>query len=67
MIENPWNKEKPKVELVILLDEEGNVGVKCSSKNLLTIFGMMEMAKKAYLENGIKAQLQPPSPIHTLN
>lgn len=45
---------KKKAQLVITLDESGGVGVQSSSSNLVTIFGMLEMAKKAYIEAGLQ-------------
>lgn len=40
-----------KVQIQITLDAMGNVNVAASSKNLITIFGMFEMAKKALSES----------------
>ena len=43
-----------KCEIRIILDETGRIGVQSSSQNLCTIFGMLELAKKAYIENSMK-------------
>ena len=45
---------KIKAELRIILDEAGGIGVTSSTANLVTIFGMLEIAKKAYIEQSLK-------------
>lgn len=45
-----------KVKIEIVLDALGRIGVSANSTNMITIFGMIEMAKKAYLEQAIKNQ-----------
>ena len=47
----------PKARIEIILDTTGNVSFSSSSGNLVTIFGMLEVAKKIVLES--KAPEEP--------
>ena len=45
-----------KVKIEISLDALGRLNIQATTTNMITIFGMIEMAKKAYLEQAIKNQ-----------
>lgn len=51
-------------QINIFMDKQGGVGVNSNCTNLCTIFGMLEMAKKAYIEAGLKpkSELHIPAP-----
>lgn len=50
----------PKVLIQITLDDSGNVSCVSNSKNLITILGMIELAKEILTKN---KQVKEPSPI----
>ena len=59
---NTGDAVKNKVEVVITLDDAGHIGVRSSTQNLVTIFGMFELAKKAYIENSLKPKSEIVAP-----
>lgn len=47
-----------KSEVVITLDDSGNVAVNFTSKNLLTVLGMIEMGKNIIQYENFKASMK---------
>lgn len=49
---------KVKAQIVIVLDESGNLHVEMTSQNKITNLGMLELAKSI-----VNQKVEPPSPI----
>lgn len=54
----------PKVAISIVLDDEGRISFQATSKNMVTLLGMMELAKKIVLN---QKDVKEESPILTPN
>ena len=53
-------KMKPKVAITIFLDQEDKIHFQATTKNLITILGMLELAREIATQ---KKAIEPDSPI----